>query len=63
MALRAVFLGLALLAVMPAIADDSLPVEEPAAWTKHEVEFQYMGFTTRYTCGGQAAPQAHGRAR
>jgi len=52
MALRAVFLGLALLAVMPAMADDSLPVEEPAAWTKHEVEFQYMGFTTRYTCGG-----------
>ena len=33
-------------------ADDNLPTEEAAAWTKHEVDFQYMGFTTRYTCGG-----------
>ncbi len=33
-------------------ADDSLPTEEPAAWTRHEVDLQYMGFTTRYTCSG-----------
>ena len=52
MALRAAFLSLALLAVLPAIADESQPAEEPAAWTKHEVDLQYMGFTTRYTCGG-----------
>ena len=52
MALRAVFLSLAMLATLPAIADDSRPAEEPAAWTRHEVDLQYMGFTTRYTCGG-----------
>jgi hypothetical protein len=52
MALRAAFLSLAMLAALPAIADDSRPTEEPAAWTKHEVDLQYMGFTTRYTCGG-----------
>ena len=52
MAFRAVLVISALLAAMPAIADDSLPTEEAAAWTKHEVDFLYMGFTTRYTCGG-----------
>ena len=35
-----------------AVAEDSLPAEEPAAWTQHEVDLQYMGFTTRYTCSG-----------
>ena len=52
MAFRAVLVISALLAAMPAIADDSLPAEEAAAWTMHEVDFTYMGFTTRYTCGG-----------
>ena len=52
MALRASFLSLALLAALPAIADESQPAEEPAAWTRHEVDLQYMGFTTRYTCSG-----------
>jgi hypothetical protein len=52
MALRAALLTLALIAAIPAIADDSLPDEQPAAWTRHEVELLYMGFTTRYTCGG-----------
>jgi hypothetical protein len=54
MALRAALLCLACLAAAPApaIADDGLPDEEAAAWTLHEVDFQYMGFTTRYTCGG-----------
>ena len=52
MALRAASLCFLLLAAMPAIADDSLPSEEPAVWTRHEVDFQYMGFTTRYTCSG-----------
>lgn len=31
------------------------PAEEvavPAAWKRHEVEFLYMGFTTRYSCEG-----------
>jgi hypothetical protein len=52
MALRATCLSLALMAAMPAIADDDLPAEEAAAWTRHEVDLQYMGFTTRYTCSG-----------
>jgi len=52
MALRATILSLALLAATPAVAEDDLPDEVPAAWTRHEVDLQYMGFTTRYTCGG-----------
>ena len=52
MALRAALLSLALLAALPAVADDDRPDEVPAAWTRHEVDLQYMGFTTRYTCGG-----------
>lgn len=52
MALRAALLSLALLAALPALADDDRPDEVPAAWTRHEVDLQYMGFTTRYTCSG-----------
>ena len=52
MALRAAALCLLLLAAMAAVAEDSLPAEEPAVWTRHEVDLQYMGFTTRYTCSG-----------
>lgn len=55
MALRAALLNLALLAAAPAFAQDGLPDEEAAAWTRHEVDLQYMGFTTRYTCGGMAS--------
>jgi hypothetical protein len=51
MALRAVLAFLALFAALPAVADER-PNEQPAAWTRHEVDFQYMGFTTHYTCGG-----------
>ena len=52
MAPRAAFLMLAMSVVLPAPADESRPAEEPAAWTLHEVDLQYMGFTTRYTCSG-----------
>jgi hypothetical protein len=52
MAFRAVILTFALLASMPAGADDNLPTEEAAAWAMHEVDLLYMGFTTRYTCSG-----------
>ncbi|HEX9707965.1 MAG TPA: hypothetical protein VGA24_10045 [Steroidobacteraceae bacterium] len=52
MASRAGIVMCALLAATPAIADDNLPTEEAAAWTMHQVDFQYMGFTTRYTCSG-----------
>jgi hypothetical protein len=52
MALRAAILLIALVAALPVRADDTRPAEEPAAWTLHEVDFMYMGFTTRYTCSG-----------
>ena len=52
MALRAAAVCLLLFAALPAVAEDSLPGEEPAVWTRHEVDLQYMGFTTRYTCSG-----------
>jgi hypothetical protein len=52
MAPRAVIPTLALLAALPAFADESAPAEVPAAWTMHQIDLTYMGFTTRYTCGG-----------
>jgi hypothetical protein len=52
MASRAGIVMCALLAATPAVAEESQPIEEAAAWTRHEVDFQYMGFTTRYTCSG-----------
>jgi hypothetical protein len=52
MAPRAAFLMLAMSATLPAFGDESRPAEEPATWTLHEVDLQYMGFTTRYTCSG-----------
>jgi hypothetical protein len=52
MALRAAILASLLLVALPAGAEDEAPDEEPAAWTRHEVDFFYVGFTTRYTCSG-----------
>ncbi len=52
MASRAVIVICALLAAIPAVAEETAPTEEAAAWKRHEVDFPYMGFTTRYTCGG-----------
>jgi hypothetical protein len=53
MALRAVILAISsLFAALPVVADDDLSTEQAAAWTRHEVDLLYMGFTTRYTCGG-----------
>lgn len=49
---RVGILVLALLAAMPAAADESESDEVAAAWKKYEVDLVYMGFTTRYTCGG-----------
>jgi hypothetical protein len=49
---RVGFLVLALLAAMPAAADEPESDEVAAAWKRHEVDLVYMGFTTRYTCGG-----------
>jgi hypothetical protein len=52
MSFRAGILVCALLAVAPAFASDSGLEEAAAAWKKHEVDLPYMGFTTRYSCGG-----------
>ena len=52
MSVRAGVVICALLAAWPALADDSMPEEAAAAWKKHEVDLLYMGFTTRYSCGG-----------
>ena len=45
-------LFLALLAALPATADEPQPEEVSANWKRHEVDLVYMGFTTRYTCSG-----------
>ncbi len=52
MAFRAAIVMSLLFSAASAVADESLPTEEAAAWTMHEVDFLYMGFTTRYTCSG-----------
>ena len=52
MAPRAAVLTLALFAAIPAMAEEATPPEIPAAWTMHQIDLTYMGFTTRYTCGG-----------
>ena len=52
MSLRAGIVVCALLSAVPAFASDSGLEEAAAAWKKHEVDLTYMGFTTRYTCGG-----------
>ncbi|MSQ92528.1 MAG: hypothetical protein EXR87_06315 [Gammaproteobacteria bacterium] len=52
MSWRVGLLVLALLAASTALADEPDPEETAAAWKKSEVDFFYMGFTTRYTCGG-----------
>ena len=42
-------LGLALVAPPPGATAEG---EVAAAWKKQEIEFTYMGFTTRYSCDG-----------
>ena len=52
MGLRGAFVVAAVLAALPAIASESGSDEAAAAWKRHEVQFVYSGFTTRYSCGG-----------
>src|SRR5262245_3274849 len=52
MFLRAGILILAALAAIPAAAGESGSDEVAANWKRYEVDFVYMGFTTRYSCGG-----------
>jgi hypothetical protein len=43
----------AVLASSVAAADDAAP-HSPGVWQKHEYSFQFMGFTTTYSCDGLA---------
>jgi len=52
MSLRAGMLVLAALVAFPAAGAESGSDEVAANWKRHEVDFVYMGFTTRYSCGG-----------
>lgn len=52
MRLRGAFVMTAVLAALPAIASDTGTDEAAAAWKRHEVQFVYNGFTTRYSCSG-----------
>lgn len=52
MGLRAGLVVCAMLAGAPAFAEAPGLEEVAAAWKQHEVDLLYMGFTTRYSCGG-----------
>lgn len=52
MSWRAAMLILAALAAFPAADSEAGSDEVAANWKRHEVDFVYMGFTTRYSCGG-----------
>src|ERR1035438_7576980 len=43
----------ALLNPRTSLADDP-PAREPGSWQKHEYSFQFMGFTSTYSCDGLA---------
>jgi hypothetical protein len=43
----------AVLASSAALADDASP-HSPGVWQKHEYSFQFMGFTSTYSCDGLA---------
>jgi len=45
---RALIASTALLALSPAGAQD----HQAANWSTHELDFQYMGFSSRYSCSG-----------
>jgi hypothetical protein len=46
-------LSAALLGAMGvAIAEDTTPVAAVGQWQRHEYDFHYMGFTSRYSCDG-----------
>ncbi len=49
---RTVAVLLAWAAAQPAAAVDADTGEVAANWKRHEVDFVYMGFTTRYSCDG-----------
>lgn len=56
MAWRGAFVLSALLAIPPAAlaepTGEPQPEEVAATWKRHEIDLVYLGFTTRYSCGG-----------
>jgi hypothetical protein len=44
----------ALLLSTASFADDSAPATGPGTWQSHKYTFQFMGFTTTYSCDGLA---------
>jgi hypothetical protein len=36
------------------LADDASATQEPGVWQKHDYRFNFLGFTTTYSCGGLA---------
>jgi hypothetical protein len=50
--LRTTSILVALAATLVATAAAAADRPVAAAWKRHEVEFSYMGFTTRYSCDG-----------
>jgi hypothetical protein len=50
----AVALGGALFLSTAALADDSAPAGGPGTWQSHKYSFQFLGFTSTYSCDGLA---------
>jgi hypothetical protein len=50
----AVVLGGALFLSTAALADDSTPAGGPGTWQSHKYAFQFLGFTSTYSCDGLA---------
>jgi hypothetical protein len=50
----AAILGGALFLSTLSLADDSAPIGGPGTWQSHKYTFQFMGFTTTYSCDGLA---------
>lgn len=42
------------LAAPATLAADAAPAAEPGVWQKHEYSFEFMGFTSTYSCDGLA---------
>jgi hypothetical protein len=53
MAVVGCILGPALLISRPSLADDA-PARQPGVWQKHEYSFEFLGFTSTYSCDGLA---------
>jgi hypothetical protein len=50
----ALMLGGALFLSTAALADDSAPAGGPGTWQSHKYAFQFLGFTSTYSCDGLA---------